>query len=154
MRGKDLLSLSFRIIGLLFVAIGAVVAAATTVFVTRAQPVEGRVVDYSVEQNAITFMNSDESTGMLFYPIVEYQAEGGGVHRITGRMGRASRAYDEGTPLTVLVSATDPTDARINTVFGVWGSAIILGGLGAVFLLLSALAPYGFGGMRPGPRSA
>jgi len=148
MKGRDLLSLSFRIIGLLFAGIGAVVAATTIVFVLRADAVSGTVVDYSVEQNAITFMQSGESTGILYYPIVEYPRPDGGVGSVTGRVGRTSRPYEVGSSLTVLVSRRNPDEARINTVFGVWGSAIILGGLGALFLVLSVLTPYGFGGTR------
>lgn len=147
MKGRDLLSLSFRIIGLLFASIGAIIAASTLVFVARAEPVAGTVVDYAVEQNAITFLQGGEPTGLLYYPIVEYAA-GGTEQRVTGRTGRTSRTWEPGERLTVLVAPGDPRNARINTVFGVWGSAIILGGLGALFLLLSVLAPFGFGGVR------
>ncbi|MFW5741791.1 MAG: DUF3592 domain-containing protein [Spirochaetota bacterium] len=147
MKGRDLLSLSFRVIGALFASIGAIVAASTLVFLAGAEPVAATVVDYAVEQNSITFLQGSEPTGLLYYPIVEYPA-GGEEHRMTGRTGRTSRRWEPGEQLTVLVARGNPQKARINTVFGVWGSAIVLGGLGALFLLLSVLAPFGFGGVR------
>ena len=148
MKGRDLLSLSFRVIGLLFAGIGAIVAVSTLFFVSRAYTAPGTVVDHEVEQNAITFLRADERTGLLYYPVVEYRSTSGEMHQVTGRMGRASPRFEEGQQLTVLVAPADPSRARLNTVFGIWGSPIILGGLGALFLLLSLLAPFGFGGSR------
>lgn len=148
MRTKDLLGLSFRVIGLIFASVGAIAAVNTTLFVGRAETVSGIVVDYAVEQNSISFLQSGESTGMLYYPVVEYPVRGGGSSRITGRSGSPNRLYEPGERLPVLVSASNPERARINTVLGVWGSAIILGGLGVLFLLLSVLAPFGFGGSK------
>ncbi|MFW5826089.1 MAG: DUF3592 domain-containing protein [bacterium] len=149
MKGRDLLSLSFRVIGGLFAGLGAIVAVSTLVFVARAESVTGTVVDYAVEQNSITFLQGSEPTGLLYYPVVEYSAAGT-EHRVTGRTGRTSRTWQPGEGVTVLVSPGNPQNARIDTVLGVWGSAIILGGLGALFLVLSVLAPFGFGGVRRG----
>ncbi len=146
MSGKDLLSLSFRVIGLLFAAIGTASAASTAVYVLRATRVTGTVVDYVVEQNAISLMSSAEPTGLLYYPVVEYESPSGERSTLTGRSGRTRRVYEVGQSLPVLVSLRDSQAARIGTAFGAWGSSIILGGLGALFLLLSVLAPQGFGG--------
>lgn len=147
MKGRDLLSLSFRLIGALFASIGALVAVSTLIFLARADPVGATVVDYAVEQNSITFLQGGEPTGLLYYPIVEYRV-GADEHRLTGRTGRTSETWEPGERITVLVARGNPQNARINTVFGVWGGAIILGALGALFLLLSVLAPFGFGGVR------
>lgn len=148
MKTKDLLGLSFRVIGLIFASVGLIAAVNTTIFVSRAQTVRGTVIDYAVEQNSISFLQSGESTGMLYYPIVEYPVRGDASTTITGRSGSPTRTYEPGEQVPVLVSTTNPERARINTVLGVWGTAIILGGLGAVFLLLSVLAPLGFGGSK------
>ena len=148
MRGKDLLSLSFRVIGFLFAGIAAIVAIYTWVFVSRAERVTGEVVDYSVEQNAITFLRSDDSTGILYYPIVEYSMAGGASYEVTGRTGRTRQTFEIGDTVGVLVAPDNPDRARLDTTFGIWGSVIVLGGLGALFLLLSVLAPFGFGGGR------
>ncbi len=148
MTGKDLLSLSFRVIGLLFAVIGAVAAASTAIYITRAVSVPGVVVDHVVEQNAISLMSAAEPTGLLYYPVVAYDAPSGESHTLTGRSGRTRKVYEAGDSLPVLVSPDDPQDARIDSTFGVWGSSIILGALGALFLLLSVLAPQGFGGSK------
>lgn len=149
MRGHDLLSISFRIVAAIFIGVGATVALGTFVFVGRAVPVRGIVVDYEVEQNAITFLQGDDPGGVLYYPIVEYRVRGE-EHRVTGRAGRTDREYSIGEEIAVLVSPSEPGRSRLNTVLGVWGSAIILGGLGALFLALSVFAPLGFGGRERG----
>lgn len=148
MKGRDLLSLSFRVIGLIFALTGVVVAVTTGVFVTRAERVTGEVVDYATEQNAIAFMRSDEPTGILYYPVVEYSLPGGGSYTITGRTGRSARAFEVGDRVGVLVATDNPERARLDTVFEVWGTSIILGGLGVLFLVLSVFASFGFGGVR------
>ncbi len=151
MTGRDLLSLSFRVIGILFAAVGALSAVSTALFVSRSARVTGTVVDYVVEQNAISLMSSADPTGLLYYPVVEYESASGERHTLTGRSGRPRRVYEVGDPLAVLVSLRDPEEARIDSAFGVWGSSIILGGLGGLFLLLSVLAPQGFGGRDSRP---
>ncbi|MFW5716123.1 MAG: DUF3592 domain-containing protein [Spirochaetota bacterium] len=149
MKRRDFLSLSFRVVGIVFVGIGAFVAVSSGVFVSRAEQVAGTVVDYAVEQNEITFLRSGEPTGILYYPVIEYSA-GGETYAVRGRSGTTDRPYDTGARVDLLVSAANPANARIDSAFGVWGSAIILGGLGGLFLLLSVLAPFGFGGTRRG----
>lgn len=148
MKGRDLLSLSFRVIGLLFAGIGAIVAVSSALFLGRATRVEGSVVDYQVEQNAITFLRADGETGILYYPVVEYPTTRGGRSTVVGRTGRTSRQYAIGASVPVLVDPDDPAQARLDSTFGVWGSSIVLGGLGGLFLLISLLAPFGFGGGR------
>lgn len=146
MTGRSALSLSFRIIGVVFAVTGLGVALSSAIFVSRAFRVVGTVVDYRVVQNAISLLPAGEPTGMLYYPIVEYSMLPGESRTVIGRTGRAVRAYDTGERVGVLVSFRDAANARINTVFDLWGGSIILGALAALFLLLSVLAPLGFGG--------
>lgn len=148
MKGRDLLSLSFRVIGLLFAGIAAIVAVSTGVFLGRAVRREGTVVDYRVEQNAITFLRQDGESGILYYPVVEYATADGEALTVTGRTGYTTRPYETGDRVSVLVNPREPGQARLDSTFGVWGSSIVLGGLGALFLLISVLAPFGFGGGR------
>ena len=148
MKGRDLLALSFRVIGLVFAVIAGVSAVATLIFVLRAEQTTGVVVDYSVVQNNISFMPGADKTGMLYYPVVAFTATDGAEYRLTGRSGRTSRRYPVGEQLPVLYSAERPAEGRLATLMGVWGTAIILGGLGAIFLVLGLAAPHGFGGSR------
>ncbi len=148
MNPRDVFGLAFRVIGAAFLLLGAGAAVITLMFVIQAEIVTGTVVDYEVEQNAIAFLAADEATGLLYYPVVEYRSPGDERHTVTGRAGRMRRVYEIGEPLDVLMSSDQPANARIHTLFEVWGSVIVLGGLGVIFLLISLLAPHGFGGRR------
>ena len=150
MNPRDVFGLAFRVIGGVFLLLGSTAAVFTLVFVIQAVRVSGTVIDYAVEQNAIAFLAADDGSGMLYYPVVEYYSQDGERHVVTGRAARMRRVYELGEPVGVLMSPDQPANARINTAFGVWGSAIILGGLGALFVVISLLAPHGFGGRRGG----
>lgn len=148
MTGKNLLSLAFRIVGLAFAVIAAVVAAFSLAFVLRSDHAVGVVVDYSSVQNQITVMPRSDQTGVLYYPVIAYTISGGDEHVFTGPSGRPNPQFQVGQEVSVLVSRFDAGDVRLNTLLGVWGTPIILGGLAAIFLILSLAAPIGFGGMR------
>ncbi len=148
MKGRDLLALSFRLVGLVFAVIAAVSATVTLLFVLRAERTAGVVIDYSIVQNSISFMPGSDATGMLFYPIVAYTAADGAEYRLTGRSGRPNRRYAPGEELPVLYSANNASEGRLDTVMGVWGTAIIMGGLAAIFVVLGFAAPHGFGGSK------
>lgn len=145
MKGTNLLAVAFRLVGLAFAGIAIVVAVTAGVFVAQSRLVSGTVVDFDVIDNSIRFLGGDGQRGLLYYPIVAYKLDGID-YEVTGSRGRVRPDYEEGELVSVLVSETRPPRARLNTTMGVWGSSIILGGLAALFLLLSVLAPYGFGG--------
>lgn len=147
MKGRDLLGLSFCLVGILFVVAGFGSAFITWRFVSGSDVVPGTVVDYVRTQNSVAFMGGDEPTGVLYYPVVSY-AVGSREYHVTGRRGTSRPVADTGSSIAVIVARDDPTRARLNTVLGVWGAAIILAALGGLFLLLSVAVPIGFGGSR------
>ena len=148
MTGQSLLSLAFRVVGLAFAVIAAVVAVFTLTFLLRSDPAVGVVVDHSSVQNQITVMPRSQQTGVLYYPVIAYTTPAGMEETFTGRSGRSDPQYQVEQEVPILISGSNPGDVRLNTVLGVWGSAIILGGLAAIFLILSFAAPLGFGGIR------
>ncbi len=148
MTGQDLLGVSFRVIGLALTAIAAVAGAFTLVFVLRSQELIGEVVALSRIQNQITVMPSSTETGVLHYPVISYTTPAGIQREFTGPRGRVTPRHRVGDTVSVLVSRSDPADARLNTTLGVWGTPIVVGGLAVIFFILSVAAPFGFGGMR------
>jgi Protein of unknown function (DUF3592) len=146
--GKNLLALAFRVVGLTFGVIAVVVAVFTVVFVLRSESTFGVVVDHSSIQNQITVMPQADQSGILFYPVIAYTTRNGTEATFTGPRGRSSPQFQVGERVSVLISGSSPGDARLNSVLGVWGTAIILGGLAAIFFVLSFAAPLGFGGIR------
>jgi Protein of unknown function (DUF3592) len=146
--GKNLLSLAFRVVGLTFAVVAAVVVAFSVAFVVRAETALGVVVDLSSVQNKITVMPKADQSGTLFYPVIAYTTPAGTEGTFTGPSGRSTPQFQVGDEVPVLVSGPNPGDVRLNTILGVWGTAIILGGLALIFLILSLAAPLGFGGIR------
>ena len=145
---RDLLALSFKVVGLAFAVIAAVTAIFTLSFVFRAEPATGIVIDYSRLKNSITLMPEGDETGVLYYPVVAYRAADGVEYQLTGRSGRAERRYPVGEQVPVLFLSSNPSDARLKTLMGVWGTPVILAGLALVFLVVGLAAPHGFGGSR------
>lgn len=148
MTGRNLLALSFRIVGLVFGVLAAVTAVYSAVFVARSYLSDGTVVGHSTVRNSISVMPESESTGVLYYPVVAYHDTSGAERRFTGPRGRSAPAFKDGESVRVRVSAVRPDDARLATVLGVWGSTVVLSAIAAIFLLLGYAAPYGFGGLR------
>lgn len=146
MQGNNLLGVAFRLVGLVFGGIAIVVAVTTGVFVAQSRAVPGTIIDHAVVDNSIRFVRED-GAGILYYPVISYFLDGER-HQFIGRRGRVDPVGDTGDEISVLVSESRPPAARVNTTIGVWGSSIILGGLSALFLLLSVLAPQGFGGSK------
>ena len=145
MSGRDLLALTFRLIGALFLAVAVGVVIQVIVFLGSSTRTDGVVVSLSTVQNAIRFAGGDEPTGVLYYPVVEYVTRDGVRYEITGRRGTSEPQLRVGDSVAVLYRNASPAAARLDTVMGVWGSAIILAACGVLFLLISFLAPFGFG---------
>ncbi len=143
-----MLSLAFRLIGMVFLGFALVATIGTLRFTTDAVRLDGTVVDLRVEQNAVPLMRAEEETGLIYYPIVEYEGPDGAVRQFEGRAGRQRPVYEAGDTVTVLLRLSDPAGARIDSLLGIWGSSIILGGMAVAFLLVGFLAPLGFGGSR------
>lgn len=114
-------------------------------FLRAASSVEGTVVDVDVRQNAIGLLQSD-GTGLQHYPVIEYRSDDRIARTITGRSARGSDAFTVGDTVVLRVLDADPSVARIDSAFEIWGGAIILGGLALGFLATGVLAPLGYGG--------
>ena len=148
MSGRDLLTLSFRLIAALFFAVAIGVVVQVLLFLGGSTRTEGMVVSLATVENSIRFVGGDEPTGVLYYPVVAYPGDDGVVYEITGRRGTSRPVYHPGEAVGVIYRDADPSDARLDTFMGIWGSAVILAACGLVFLLISVVAPLGFGG-RP-----
>jgi hypothetical protein len=147
MRGRDLLSLSFRVVALVFVALAGGAAVNTWIFLANSVETVGVVTGFDTRQNAIGLMPEGNATGIISYPVVEYRS-GSETYQLTGRSGVSVDETPPGTQVRLRVSGADPGSARIATLMGTWGSPIILAAIGVLFVLLGVLAPFGFGGAR------
>lgn len=146
MNPHALFGFAFRVAGLALAGIGAALAISTVLFVSRSVRATGEVVDYDVVQNAISFLQSDEQTGMLYYPRVAFVTHVGDRVVFRARAGRPTMEQPVGTRVSVLYEPSDAGDARVDRFMNVWGATVIVGGLGVLFLILGLIVPFGFGG--------
>jgi len=146
--GRNLLALSFRVIGLSLAAIAIVTAVYSILFVANSYVTKGRIEGYSTIQNSISVMPDSDQTGILYYPVVTYVDANGVERQFTGPQGRARPVYETGDEVDVRVSESSSPDARMASLMGVRGSTVVLGAVALLFLLLGFVAPYGFGGLR------
>lgn len=146
MNGRELMSLAFRLIGLIFLGFAAVALVGSLRFTSSAVGITATVVDVRTEQSTATFVPPEEGSGITYYPVIEYTGPDGIVRQFEGRAGSQRAVYTPGDSIAILVSESNPESARVNAVFSVWGRAIVTGGLGVGFLLIGLLAPLGFGG--------
>lgn len=150
MTGRNMLGVAFRVVGIGFAAIAIVVVAFTLLFISRSESVRGMVVANKTVENEIKPMPRTAESGVLFYPVIAYSDADGISHEFTGPSGRSHPQFPVGTPVDVLVSYRDPENARLATVLGVWGTAIVLGIVALIFIILGFAAPLGFGGSHRG----
>lgn len=98
----------------------------TRSFLSSAVKAEGTVIE---------LVRSRSSDSTTYRPVVHFSLNGQQLE-FTSSSGSNPPGYSRGEKVEVLYTPTNPQDARINSFFSVWGSAVILGGLGAVFFLI------------------
>lgn len=146
MTGRELMSLAFRLVGMVFVGFAVVAGIGSYQFLSDAVEVSATVVDVRTEQSTAALLPAEEGSGITYYPIIEYVASDGIVRRFESRAGTQRALYAPGDEVSVLVSESNPESVRLSNPFNVWGRAIVTGGLGLGFLAIGLLAPLGFGG--------
>ena len=126
--------------------IGAVWAAANTrSFLAHAVRTEGKVVAlqprYSTNTSSNSSTASSSSTSRTFAPLIRF-THAGQVIDFTASASSNPPAYSVGETVPVLYENTPPFKARIDSFFSLWGAALIVGGLGTIFLLIGALMSF------------
>ena len=117
----------FAVIGAGMLLGAGAMQASTRSFLAHASAVQGTVVALQPKRS------SDGSA--TYSPVVRFQH---GAQRIefTSPTSSSPPGYQVGETVPVLYLETNPYAAKLNSFFSLWGGALILGGLGAVFLLI------------------
>jgi hypothetical protein len=79
------------------------------------------------------FQGSDSDGGTVYYPRVRFVTQSGDTIEFTGSNGTSPPAFEVGETVSVLYDPISPGNARIDTFFQLWFTALILGFLGLVF---------------------
>mgnify|MGYP006195199277 FL=1 len=119
----------FTLVGFAMLAGAFFVYNSTSSFLKDAVTAEGIVVELLVSRT---------SDSISYRPLVEFTAQNGQVIEFAPSAGSNPARYAEGEQVEVLYQAARPSDAKINDFFSLWGVALILAGMGAVFFLVGA----------------
>ena len=118
----------------LFAGLGAALLAGaaywrahTLWFIEGAAVARGTVVDLRI---------STSNNSRSYYPIVEFVAANGAKVQYVSSSGSNPPSYARGEPVKVYYNPSNPQDALLEGFFSLWGGPLIVGGMGAVFLLI------------------
>src|SRR5215831_12083326 len=129
MKTVGVVKYTFTAIGLLMMVLALAWYANVRAFVSRATVAPGMVVDLLPSR-------SDNST--TWRPVVRFTSADRQNIEFTSSTSSNPPSYSKGEKVEVLYAPANPRDAKINGFFSLWGGPSIVGGLGAVFLLIGA----------------
>ncbi len=111
----------------------------TGAFVMAAERTAGEVREYRVVDQSIPF--TDPESGRRYYPYVVFSVDGV-EHRFAADRGTTTPRYRIGEEVAVAYNPERVNDARIDTIPGVWGRALVLFLTSGVFALSGGLPYY------------
>ena len=138
---RFLLRLQTRVAALIFLpAAGVLLLVAAGLFLSEVR--FARAAQHAT--GTITEMEErvDSDGGVGYYPHFTFAKADGAPVEIVSNVGRQPPSFEVGEQVPVLFSPNDPKGAKIATTFQVYGIAIILLIIGAIFVPLGFLARY------------
>ena len=90
----------------------------------------------TTEGTVVELIRSRSTDSTTYRPVVKFRTRGGSVVEFTSSTGSNPPSYSTGETVEVLFHEASPENAKINGFFSLWGGAVILGGMGAVFFLV------------------
>lgn len=93
--------------------------------------------------NVINFVETQDDEGQTMYaPVFAFLDQQGGEHQIVSHVSSSSYAYMKGQAVDVIYRTGDPDSAQIQSTFGLWGLAAILGFVGVIFVIFGIGANF------------
>ncbi len=127
MKTISILKYVFSIIGLGLLYGAYILFSDTQTFLKTAVSTNGTVVE---------LVRSRSNDSITYSPIVNFHDKSGQLTEIISSSSSNPPGYFKGEVVEVLYQESFPKDAKINGFFALWGGAIILGAIGAVFFLI------------------
>lgn len=119
----------FTIVGFAMLAGALFAYNNTSSFLKEAVMTDGTVIE---------LLASRSDNSITYRPVVQFLSEQGQLIEFVSSTGSNPASYSQGEQVKVLYLPMQPSDAKINGFFSLWGVAIILAGIGAVFFLTGA----------------
>jgi len=95
-------------------------------FIERSQTAQGTVTDLE----PVTSNDRDSSAKVTYAPIFTFVTGDGKTVSVTAHSSSNPPAFAPNEPVTVLYDPSDPVDARIDTLWQLWGVPLLIGGVG------------------------
>ncbi|WP_215398526.1 DUF3592 domain-containing protein [Rheinheimera oceanensis] len=117
----------FTLVGFAMLAGAFFAYNSTSSFLKEAAVADGMVVE---------LLASRSDNSITYRPVVQFMSEQGQLIEFVSATGSNPASYSQGEQVEVLYLPTRPSDAKINGFFSLWGVAIILAAIGAVFFII------------------
>lgn len=127
MKTITLIKYIFLGIGICLLLGAGLLAQNTHSFLNNAILTEGTVID-------LVESSHDDST--VYQPVISFQDQQAEVIEFKSSSGSNPPSYLPGDKVEVLYETDNPEGASINSFFSLWGGAVIVAGIGAVFALI------------------
>ena len=108
----------------------------TQTFLSEATTTNGEVIELIRERSSSTSSSSNSSDSYTYRPVVQFTTQSGKEIEFTSSTGSNPASYSRGEKVEVLYQLESPEKAKINGFFSLWGAAVIVGGIGAIFFLI------------------
>ncbi|NVM87774.1 hypothetical protein FHT32_001413 [Variovorax sp. SG517] len=127
-----ILRLVFGAVGLVLCAVAWLLHHNTASFIASASRTQGEVM------RLLYVESSKRNESGTWKPLVRFKAPSGEIIEFAPSSSSSPPAYEVGETVDVFFDPNDPQDAMLDGFFSLWGGAAITGGLGLVFLLVTA----------------
>jgi len=127
-----ILRLVFGAVGLVLCAVAWLLHHNTASFIASASRTQGEVM------RLLYVESSKRNESGTWKPLVRFKAPSGEIVEFAPSSSSSPPAYEVGETVDVFFDPNDPQDAMLDGFFSLWGGAAITGGLGLVFLLVTA----------------
>jgi hypothetical protein len=130
-RGLYFVSIIFFIVGFVLLCVAGFLTWRTSRFTERAQSTTGTVTALVPDHN---------SNGKTTYaPVFSFKAADGKTYSITSSASNNPPAFNVNDDVTVLYDPSNPSGARIDSTFQLWGAPMILGSVGAFMVAMASV---------------
>ena len=89
-----------------------------------------------IENERSTHRRKGRSEAVTYHPVIAFKTDNGSALEFTSSAGTNKKTYAKGDVVEVLYLKSSPQEAKMNSFFSLWGVSVILGALGAVFLIV------------------
>ncbi|MFN4147700.1 MAG: DUF3592 domain-containing protein [Runella sp.] len=125
----------FILLGLIFLVIAWFIYQNQREFLTTAKTAEGVV-------KQLMFSSSRKSRG-TYHPLVEFQTPDGQIHSFRSETGSNPAAYEVGERVEVKYDPRNPSQAKLNSFWDLWGLLAVLAGFGMIFFMVGVGSALG-----------